>query len=259
MTVTEAKSSKYWSEWLEAMRLEDANMKKRGVWKVIPRSQVPEGRKILKNRWVFKRKTNGVFRARLVAKGYDQVPGVDFQYSFAPVIQDTTTRILMVLMALFNWNAHIMDVQTAFLHDDLEEEIFMELPEGLGYSKSDVGLLIKSIYGLVQAARQWWIKFGSTLVQEEFLRSKIDACLFTKMDDAGFVALALWVDDVLAVGDKKAIEQARQIIKKHYEVKEISEVKDYVGCTLERGKGWVKVTQLCIFDFQAIGAPLSKT
>ena len=133
-------------------------MMNRTVWKRMMRSHIPSGRRCVKCKWVFKIKRNGVYRSRLVACGYSQVPGVDFKESFAPVVNDVTFRIMLVAMIVWQLKAKIIDVETAFLHGDLEEEIYMDIPEGLEFFDGDVDklneclLLLQTIYGLVQSA-----------------------------------------------------------------------------------------------------------
>jgi hypothetical protein len=119
---------------------------------------------------VFKIKKNGVYCARLVALGYSQVPGVDYTDNFAPVVNDSTFRIMLVIYLTQKLDSEIIDVDGAFLYGDLEEKIYMKIPEGLQefYDISEVCCLKlqKSIYGLVQAARQWWKQFIGFLVNE---------------------------------------------------------------------------------------------
>ena len=80
--------------------------------------------------WVFKVKKNGIFKASLVAQGFAQISGIDFMDNFSPVIYKTTFRIILVLWATYNWEAEIIDIKTAFLYGDLEEEIYMKIPKG---------------------------------------------------------------------------------------------------------------------------------
>ena len=108
---------------------------------------------VLKASGFFKIKRKGVFRARLLACGYSRVPGVDFQESFAPVINDVTFRILLVMMLTWNLNAKVVNIKTAFLHGDLKETIYMEIPKGMKANDNEFLILNKIIYGLVQSAR----------------------------------------------------------------------------------------------------------
>ena len=138
-------------KWREDIKKEFRYMIKRGVWRDIKRKNVPKDRRLIANKWVFKKKGNGVYRARLCALGYAQIAGVDRQDNFAPVIHETTFRLVMVYTLLKNWIAEIVDIETAFLYGDLEEEIYMEVPEGLNevmgmkYEGEDALILVQSM------------------------------------------------------------------------------------------------------------------
>ena len=148
-------------KWRQSIRLEFRQMIRNGVWRNKGTNSLPANRKGIGTKWVFKKKKNGVYRSRLVAKGYDQIAGVDFQYNFAPVTSEVTLRILLVTWIVNNLFAEIADVQTAFLHGDLEEEIFIKIPPGYKEFLAETNETIdeqflkleKSTYGLVQAAR----------------------------------------------------------------------------------------------------------
>ena len=115
-------------------------MKKRGVWTRIKGTQVPlNRRKIRSTKWVFKRERDGQFQARLCGLGYTQIAGVDFNTNYAPVINDVTLRILLVLNMLMNWNADLIDIETVFLHGEMGEVIYMNLPEGLKKNRRGTG------------------------------------------------------------------------------------------------------------------------
>jgi len=103
--------------------------------------------------------TKSVFRARLVACSYSQIPGVDFTKNYAPVMNDVTWHILLVAMIVWGMDTIIVDVEMAFLHGDLDKEIYMNLPEGMEGEDNECLLLLKALYGLIQGARQWWKKF----------------------------------------------------------------------------------------------------
>ena len=141
--------------WRKAIKKEFHDMNQRGVWRHRKRSEIPGDRRCVKCKWVFKIKRNGVYRARLVACGYTQIPGVDFTDAFSPVIHDTTWRILLICKLLWGLHACLIDVETAFLHGDLTNDIYMDCPEGMTGVNNAVDCLelLKCIYGLVQAAR----------------------------------------------------------------------------------------------------------
>jgi hypothetical protein len=154
----------------------------KGVWRHVKRREIPESRRLIGCKWVFKIKRDKTYRARQVALGYSQIPGVDFSDNFAPVVNDVTFRIALTRKLIEGLKSRIIDVETAFLYGYLEEEIYMKVPEGYvecGYQieDDDCFLLVKSIYGLVQAARQFWKKFTSTLEKHGFILSQADPCL----------------------------------------------------------------------------------
>ena len=146
-------------------------------------------------------KRSGLVKVRLVACGYSQVPGIDFAEVFSPVCNDATFRIVLILMIVWGLDSLIFDVITAFLTGNLEEEIYMECPEGMVHNSDEVLLLKKTIYGLVQASRQYNKRFNDVLVNKlGFQQCRADRCLFYKKDDNGIVIVLTYVDDNLCVG-----------------------------------------------------------
>jgi len=164
-------------KWREAIKKEFRDMQRRGVWKKVRRTTVPQNWRCIKCKWVFKIKRDGTFRARLVACGYSQVPGVDYTENYAPVINDVAWRILLITMLVWNLDAIIIDVESAFLYGDLDEEIYMDLPDRMTGFEDECLLLLKAIYGLVQAARQWHKKLIEVLKKIGFKGGIADPCL----------------------------------------------------------------------------------
>ena len=172
------------NNWQIAIRKEIKSMINRGVWRKIDEVKIPENRRLIGNKWVFKIKRDGTYRARLVALGYSQIPGVDYKDNFAPVAHDVSFRIALARMMVEKLYNLVMDVETAFLYGDIEEEIFMKSPVGMeeidpGSSPEDCYQLKKGIYGLCQAARQFWRKFVDTIKKEPFgfTVSPADPCM----------------------------------------------------------------------------------
>ena len=155
------------SKWMEAMNEELKSMAHNGVWDLI---ELPNSCKPVGCKWVFKTKRDAKgnierFKARLVAKGFTQKEGIDYKETFSPVSKKDSLRIIMTLVAHFDLELHQMDVKTAFLNGNLDEDIYMEQPEGFTKKGNEhlVCKLKKSIYGLKQASRQWYIKFNNTI------------------------------------------------------------------------------------------------
>jgi hypothetical protein len=229
--------------WRDAIEKELNDMHlKRQIWDKMAIQDIPTGRKLIGSKWVFKKKKNGIYRARLCALGYNQVPGIDYTDNFAPVVNDITLR-LVFLSWLVNpaWSARVYDVETAFLYGELEEPVYMKIPQGLDKfignlkPKTECLLLKKAMYGLVQAARQWWRKFISMLVDEfKFNKSQADACVLIREDEEGTIILCIYVDDALMVGDPRAIQKTVKQLRSKVSLKDVGPLSEYVGCTVVR-------------------------
>jgi hypothetical protein len=205
---------------------------------------VPPSRKIIGARWVFNRKDDGRYRARCVAKGYSQIPGKDFGENHAPVVSDTTMHILFVIQLLLNLEAGQFDIETAFLYGELEETLWMEIPDG--YQKyvmdkhkrrinpaTECLILKKAIYGLVQAARQWWKKFKGVLADMQYRPSPADPCLFIKTNAKQIKSyLIVYVDDGGIFSSAGDIKKVIETLSKVFIVKDLGKMETFVGCKI---------------------------
>ena len=135
---------------------------------------------MIKNRWVFNIKTDGRKKARLVAKGFSQVEGIHYDEIFSPVVRFETVRIMFALAALNEWHISGLDVKTAFLYGKLDEEIYMEQPEGFKIPGQErkVLCLRRAIYGLKQASIAWWRELANSLKSMGFKRLYSDAGIY---------------------------------------------------------------------------------
>ena len=165
-----------------------------GVWRHVKRNDHPNDHRLVGCRWVFKVKRNGVYHARLVAKGFSQIPGMEFTDNYSPVVNDVTSRVVEARMLIENLNGKIVDIDNAFLNGDLEHQIYMKILKvydeviNKDLDKEDCLILQKSIYGLVQAARQFWKKLWTRCREEVFSSVKLThACCIKKMKK-GFVS-----------------------------------------------------------------------
>jgi Reverse transcriptase (RNA-dependent DNA polymerase) len=165
--------------------------------------------------------------------GYSQVPGVDFRESFAPVINDVTFQILLVMMLTWNFKAKVVDIETAFLHGDLKETIYMEIPNGMEANIDECLILNKTIYGLVQSAREFYNKLVSALKDCDFQGSLVDPCLWIKRFNQGIVIIAIYVDDCLIIGDDLNMNKVIEELKGYkFGLKVEDHLTDYLSCQI---------------------------
>ena len=150
-------------KWREAMIEELEALKKNKTWVL---TTLPAEKKAVSCKWIYTVKQNPEgkverYKARLVARGFSQTYGIDYDETFAPVAKMNTVRILVSCAANFGWKLHQLDVKNVFLHGDLQEEVYMEIPPGFGTSETmgRVCRLKKSLYGLKQSPRAWFDKF----------------------------------------------------------------------------------------------------
>ncbi|KAG8489132.1 hypothetical protein CXB51_017197 [Gossypium anomalum] len=162
-------------------------------------------------KWMFAMQEE-IYKARLVTKGYSQIPGVDFTDLFSPVVKHSSIRALLGIVAMHDLELEQLDVKTIFLHRELEEDIYMQQPEGFTVSEKEnyVCLLKKFLYGLKQSPKQWYKRFDSFMTSHDFKRSSFDSCVyFKKNSDGSFVYLLLYFDDMLiAAKDKGEIRKS---------------------------------------------------
>ena len=239
----EAISSKNAMDWVSAMNEELQSLERNHTWTLV---KPPSDKKIVGCKWVFKKKVDGSrpesfrYKARLVAKGYSQVQGVDFNEVFSPVVKHTSIRVLLSLVAMKDLELEQLDVKTAFLHGDLEEQIYMKQPEGFEVmGKEDhVCLLKKSLYGLKQSPRQWYKKFDSFMVSINFSRSNYDSCVyFKKLSSGKFIYLLLYVDDMLiAASNMEEIVKLKEQLGSAFEMKDLGAAKRILGMEISRDR-----------------------
>ena len=170
------------------------------------------------------------YKARLVARGFTQEEGVDYNEIFAPVVKHASIRILLAVVNQKNWEMQQLDVKTAFLHGDLEESIYMHQPEGY-VKKGDenkVCLLKKSLYGLKQSPRQWNKKFNAHMTDSGFARSRYDDCVYIKRRNGVSVAyLLIYVDDILiADPSKEEVQLVKDGLYRSFEMKDLLRCKE---------------------------------
>ena len=233
MTVKEALTGPDEAQWVDAMEKEMKSLHANNVWDLV---ELPKDCKAIGSKWVFKLKTgaDGLVerhKARLVAQGFSQKFGADYDETFCPVVRFESVRTVIALAVQNGLKLHQMDVTTAFLNGELEEEVYMKQPEGFVDKDRDhlVCRLKRSIYGLKQSPRCWNSALDAQLKKMGFVQTTSDPCLYTSTEGETFI-IAVYVDDILLAGKSdKQIKEVKEALAKQFEVKDMGELHYY--CT----------------------------
>jgi hypothetical protein len=220
-------------QWEQAFRDEYNSLIKNHTWDLVHR---PKGRRVVTNKWALKHKKDEIARiirikARLVARGFSQIYGIDYLDTYEPIVKLASIRILLAVAAIYGLEIHQMDVVTAFLAGDLEEEIFMEQPEGfeVGTKEEDlVCRLRKSLYGLKQAPCVWNQRIRLLLKSIGFEQTYSDPCVYINKETD--IIIAMWVDDLIIFGkDMVRINDLKVQLNEEYEMKDLGEFSYFLG------------------------------
>ncbi|WJZ91571.1 hypothetical protein VitviT2T_010631 [Vitis vinifera] len=217
------------------------------TWTLTP---LPSGHRPIGCKWVYKIKYNSDgtverYKARLVAKGFTQREGIDYKETFSPVAKLTTVRCLLAIAAVRHWSLHQMDVH-AFLHGDLLEEVYMQLPPGFCRQGETpmVCRFNKSLYGLKQASRSWFQKFSATIQQDGFYQSRADYSLFTKISGNSFTVVLIYVDDMIIAGnDENVIATLKESLHTKFRIKDLGQLRYFLGIEVARSTDGISISQ----------------
>jgi hypothetical protein len=238
-------------EWEQACQRELETLSKRKVFEVVER---PRGRKVIKNRWVFDVKDDGRKRARLVVKGFSQVEGMDYDQVFSPVVCFETVCLILALAALKDWVAYGLNVHNAYLYGELDEELYMEQPEGFtapGTSKeSHVLRLLRALYGLKQARLAWWQALKQSMEEMGLVSLTSDAGIFIYRQNGFLIVAVIYVDDAIFCGPNKALVIAiKEAFMRRWETRDLGEVTEFLCMRITREGCSIHIDQrayLCV-------------
>ncbi|KAK8597114.1 hypothetical protein V6N12_065590 [Hibiscus sabdariffa] len=239
-TYQEAMSSPDSKKWLEAMRSEMDSMSENQVWTLV---EPLEGIKPIGCKWVFKKKTDmdgnvQTYKGRLVAKGFRQIHGVDYDETCSPVAMIKSIRILLAIAAFHDYEIWQMDVKTAFRNGKLEEDVYMTQPEGFvapGHA-TKVCKLQRSIYGLKQASRSWNLRFNDAIKEFGFIINKDEPCVYKKNSGSIVSFLILYVDDILIIGnDIPTLQSIKTWLSSCFSMKDLGDAS-YIGVKIYRDR-----------------------
>lgn len=238
VTVTEALDGPEKDQWRAAMVQEYESFIENDAWQVV---DAPEGANIVECKWVFKRKINSDnsvrHRARLVAKGFSQKLGIDYEETYSPVVRHSTLRLLIALAVNLDLKIYHYDVMTAFLHGSLNEVIFMKQPEGFKLVGSDnkVCKLNRAIYGLKQSSRVWYEKVDNVLTKMGYKRSELEHCVYVKSNGDSLTIVALYVDDFFVFSNfPEETSFLKSTLNSQFKLKDLGEARHCLGMNICR-------------------------
>lgn len=239
LTFEEAMKSQDSAFWKEAVNDEMDSIIGNNTWTLV---DLPPGFKPISCKWIFKKKikvdgTIDKFKARLVAKGFTQKECIDYFDTYAPVARISTIRVLIALATIHKLEIHQMDVKTAFLNGDMEEEIYMEQPEVFVVPGQEhkVCKLVKSLYGLKQAPKQWHENFDKVILSNGFRAHELDKCVYSKFNGNRSVIICLYVDDMLIFGtDHEVIICTKSFLCTCFNMKDMGVVDVILGIRIKR-------------------------
>ncbi|GJR37388.1 retrovirus-related pol polyprotein from transposon TNT 1-94 [Tanacetum coccineum] len=234
--------------WIDAMQEEIHEFQRLEVWELVP---CPDKVLLIKLKWIYKVKTDefgGVLKnkARLVAQGFRQEEGINFEESFAPVARIEAIRIFVANAAHKNMTIYQMDVKTAFLNGELKEEVYVSQPEGFvdQDNPSHVYKLKKALYGLKQAPRAWYDMLSSFLISQHFSKGAVDPTLFTRQAGNDLLLVQIYVDDIIFASTNTAMcnEFANQMTTK-FKMSMMGQMSFFLGLQISQSPRGIFINQ----------------
>ena len=235
----QAQQSKHWKQFLQAEEKELDSFREHEVWELVP---LPRGRKAVGTRWVYDVKVDvdgniTRHKARLVAQGFSQKQGIDYNETFAPTMHIKTARLLLALAARDNIEVRQYDVSTAFLHASLREEVYVKQPPGheVKGKETHVYKLRKAMYGLKNAPKAYSDHFMSILKRLGFKQSTRDECLWSYKTGSHYLHYLFHVDDVLVVANSNLLRDSfLRLMQKELKIRDEGLVSKFLGMRIER-------------------------
>ena len=228
-------------KWETAMETEMTSLRENHVWDLV---KLPVGKKTVGSKWVYKVKTGADgsvqrYKARLVAQGFTQQYGIDFDETFCPVVRQESLRLLMALSVRYGLSIHQVDMTIAFLNGTLEDEVYMQQPKGFECPGKEefVCKLIKSIYGLKQSPCCWNSTLDAFLKEMKFTQTASDPCIYCRKAGKDIMFIGVYVDDIiLAAKNEKQLKQVKENLSNKFDIKDLGELKYFLGIKVEQNR-----------------------
>jgi Reverse transcriptase (RNA-dependent DNA polymerase) len=232
-----------WPKWKDVLKAELDSLKKRNIFGLIlltPKNINHVGYKCV---FVIKNEKNKIvrYKERLVAQGFTQIPGVNYEETYSPVVDARTLRFLIRLTTTENIQMRLMDVVTAYLYGSLDNDIYMKVPEGLKMSEAFKSKpreiysikLKRSLYGLKKSGRMWYNRLNEYLIKERYKSNIISQCVFIKRSISSFIIITVYVDDLNIIEFSEEIEKTIKLLKNKFEMKDLGVTKLCLGLQIE--------------------------
>ncbi|KAE8219272.1 hypothetical protein CF326_g8991 [Tilletia indica] len=235
------------SDWRVAEAVELGNHRRAGTWEP---AKLPAGRTAVSSRWIYKRKTNSEgqivkYKARVVARGFSQKPGLDYEETHAPTPAITALRVFVAIAIRYSLVVHQMDVEAAFLNSEIDVELYMEPPEGFEMPKGCNTLRIRrGLYGFKQSARLWWKAAHEFIISMGFEQLATEWCIYVRKGKDGPTYLLLYVDDMLVAGpNQKEVDEVKSALKSKWRMTDLGPAAWVLGISMERMEHGVLLSQ----------------
>ncbi|GJX81220.1 putative ribonuclease H-like domain-containing protein [Tanacetum coccineum] len=226
-------------DWVDAMQEEMQQFINQQVWKLVP---LPVGKHAIGTKWILKNKRDarGIVvrnKARLVAQGHRQEEGIDYDEVFAPVARIEAIRLFLAFASYMGFLVYQLDVKSAFLYGEIEEEVYVTQPKGFEdpYFPKHVYRVVKALYGLHQAPRAWYARLSTFLLQHNYRRGTIDKTLFIKKDSRDIILVQVYVDDIIFGSTNKAwCDEFEVLMKGEFEMSAMGEMTFFLGLQVKQ-------------------------
>ncbi|GKA29383.1 putative ribonuclease H-like domain-containing protein [Tanacetum coccineum] len=235
-------------DWVEAMQEEMQQFINQKVWKLVP---LPDGKIAIGTKWILKNKRDarGIVvrnKARLVAQGHRQEEGIDYDEVFAPVARIEAIRLFLAFASYMGFMVYQMDVKSAFLYGEIDEEVYVTQPKGFEdpHFPKHVYKVVKALYGLHQAPRAWYARLSTFLLKHNYRRGTIDKTLFIKKNSRDIILVQVYVDDIIFGSTKKAwCDEFEVLMKGEFEMSAMGELTFFLGLQVKQKPDGIFISQ----------------
>ncbi|GJS20339.1 putative ribonuclease H-like domain-containing protein [Tanacetum coccineum] len=235
-------------DWVAAMQEEMQQFINQKVWQLVP---LPHGKHAIGTKWILKNKRDarGIVvrnKARLVAQGHRQEEGIDYDEVFAPVARIEAIRLFLAFASYMGFLVYQMDVKSAFLYGEIEEEVYVTQPKGFEdpYFPKHVYKVVKALYGLHQAPRAWYERLSAFLLQHNYRRGTIDKTLFIKKDSRDILLVQVYVDDIIFGSTNKTwCEEFEVLMQGEFEMSAMGEMSFFLGLQVKQLPAGIFISQ----------------